>query len=133
MEPGFYIDGELVEFMELPLDHLKPKKKFLYVEPGYRLQKDLQYVDHKGVSRVIKAGYTFNGLSVPWFLWFLCPPGQPQALAAALIHDYYYEKHTVSRREADREFLQKMLQQGYYKFGAYRNYYAVRLFGWMCW
>jgi hypothetical protein len=119
-------------FCELSLTHLKGEVIFWFIEiPWYRLNEDVVYKDESGFEITIRAGYEFNGLSVPWVFWWLCPPGQSSALPAALIHDYFYQFKLLIRSEADRMFYNAMIANGYYRLGAIRNWLAVRLFGWM--
>lgn len=45
----------------------------------------------------VPAGYVFDGSSIPWFLWWLFPPGYDPAWEAAAFHDrcysHWYEDH----------------------------------------
>lgn len=52
---------------------------------------------------------------------------------AAVVHDWFYNTKTISRKQADKIFLELMLVLGIEKYKAYIFYYIVRLFGWLRW
>ena len=53
----------------------------------------------------IKAGFVFDGASIPRFLWRLCGhPLEAPRIAAALIHDWLYRAQLIDRETADDIF-----------------------------
>ncbi len=61
----------------------------------------------------------------------ITPYGKPAK--AAVLHDYLYKNHLVSRRMADLIFYEAMLVGGTLKWKAKVMYYAVRSWGWLAW
>ena len=84
----------------------------------------------------VPAGFESDGASVPRFFWRLVfPPGDSQALRAAIIHDYIYRKQPEGwgREEADRLFCDILVADGVPKWRARLAYRGVRLFGERSW
>lgn len=91
----------------------------------------------------IRAGFVFDGASVPRWLWSLSgftPDGLHRA--AVLIHDYLYARcgqtddpyvRPYSRRGADRLMRKIMIASGVPRRRAYLAYIAARLFGGAAW
>lgn len=69
------------------------------------------------------------GVLVSWF--GLSPYGRHQW--AAVVHDYAYWSHEVSRAEADRAFLDGMRDAGVWLTRRWAMYAAVRIFGGFAW
>lgn len=78
----------------------------------------------------VPAGFTTDGASVPDWLQHIFDPFDPDYATAAVIHDWLYYKKLVSRKEADKIFLEVMLKMGTPRWKAYTFYYTVRLVGW---
>lgn len=77
-----------------------------------------------------------DGASVPRFFWRLVfPPGDPQVLRAAILHDYIYRTHPEgwTRPEADRLFFDVLTFEGVPAWRARLAYWGVRLFGRSSW
>lgn len=74
--------------------------------------------------------------SVPTWLSFIFPriitflPRIGKAAKASVLHDYLYQTHEKTRKEADDIFLEAMQISGVGKY-RYLYYYAVRYFGWL--
>ena len=82
----------------------------------------------------IKAGFLFDGASIPRALWRVCGhPFTSPRVAAALAHDWLYASHVVDRETADKIYreLQKVLGIGC--FSRNTEYYTLRLFGGAAW
>ena len=80
----------------------------------------------------VPAGFESDGASVPRFFWrIVFPPGDSQALRAAILHDYIYREHPAgwSRADADRLFFDVLTADGVPKTRAKLAYWGVRLFG----
>ncbi len=112
-------------------------------------------VEEELLNRIIvPEGFTYDGASVPRFLWSianLTPDGKLRA--AALVHDWIYDNKGVmpagsyqfyngswinvvgrwTRKDADKMFLKIMELGGVGKTDRTRAYWAVRLFGWIAW
>lgn len=87
-----------------------------------------------GLASVLPAGFRSDGMSVPRLFWrFIGPKVEGRTAAPAIIHDWLYASHAVSRREADRWLREALAANG---MGAARSrmvYWAVRLFGGAHW
>jgi hypothetical protein len=74
----------------------------------------------------IPMGYETDFASVPRLFWSIIPTIGKHSIAA-LVHDYLYDNRIGSRREADRLFLELMLQYNVNKLSAYIMYAGVRI------
>lgn len=70
--------------------------------------------------------------SVPRSLWNILPP-MGKHNEAALLHDYLYVNNIGTRKQADKDFLNVMLESGVKKTTAYMMYWGVRLGGGKWW
>lgn len=52
---------------------------------------------------------------------------------AAVVHDYLYDNHMVSRKDADGIFRRIMREAGVGRLSRYTMWGACRLFGWAAW
>ncbi len=52
---------------------------------------------------------------------------------AAVVHDYLYQTHVKTRKEADNIFREAMGVLKVKKWRIFLMYWAVRLFGWLAW
>ena len=83
-----------------------------------------------GTRYLIYAGFHYDGASVPRPLWPLTGhPMRSSTEAASLIHDFFYRTGLVSRKDADRAFLERMEADGVKH--AWTYWLAVRWFGWI--
>jgi len=118
------------EFKSLKIEHGPPRKRFWFVSiPNLKLQEDLLFVDPKGNEWEVKAGFSFNGGSIPWWAWWLCYPTQPECLTAFCIHDKLCVTHECNSIIAAYVFWCAMRANGYYRLGAFRNWFCVFHFG----
>jgi len=106
--------------------HRGEKKFWFITRPKLELLEDVVFGEY-----TVKAGFSFNGATSPWWSWPFIPPVHPEVLAASCLHDYLYTFKLCSRKQADTLFYREMRKNGYYWLGSMRNYYAVRLFGWI--
>lgn len=75
-----------------------------------------------------RAGYEFDGASIPRVFWFIGHPMSPKFQRAALIHDILYGFRT-DRETNDELFYQLLLEDGVNKFRAKLMWTAVRVGG----
>ncbi len=97
------------------------------------LSKD-KTVESLGYKIKVKAGFDFDGASIPRALWSVYGnPLSGEFRIAALVHDALYASEKLSRELADAIFLDLMKQHkvGYIK--RQTMYYAVRSAGWYVW
>ena len=84
----------------------------------------------KGREYVVPQGYLSNGFSCPRFLWPLISPAiDNRTLRSACAHDWLYENHICTRREADKWFLDSLIKDGFPRYKAVLSYVGVRMFG----
>jgi hypothetical protein len=95
---------------------------------------DIKLSDGSVFEFWIKAGFVFDGASIPRFLWRLCGhPLEAPRIAAALAHDWLYRAQVTDRDIADDIFniLCKRVGMACWRTGP--EYYALRIFGWAAW
>lgn len=83
----------------------------------------------------VPARFVTDGASVPRFLWFLYPPMDGDYDAAAVLHDFLYQRRTalVSRFEADEVLLDGMRATNTVRRKCCCVYMGVRFGGWLSW
>lgn len=97
----------------------------------WKLLEPMQYV-WEGKVYTVPKGFPFDGASIPRLARIVIPKNGVK-LYAACLHDYFYRTHEVTRENADRAFLNILLEMGEPKPSAYLMYYAVRAGGWKAW
>jgi len=91
-------------------------------------------VESRGHKIVVPGFFLIDGASIPSMLWAICyHPFDTRVIAAAIVHDWLYWNHQVSKKEADLIFLDIMLQNGADETKARLMYHAVSLFGEQYW
>jgi hypothetical protein len=87
-----------------------------------------------GITIRIPAGFVFDGASIPFFAWILTyTPHHPVVMLAAMVHDYLYLTHFVSREQADMIFKSLLLKNYCSPEKAALMHRCVRLGGGMFW
>ena len=82
----------------------------------------------------VKAGFVFDGASIPRALWRVCGhPLEAPRIAAALAQDWIYASKCVSRAEADLIYRTVCAWVGIRPFCRNVEYVALRLCGWVAW
>lgn len=96
-----------------------------------RMVSEAWWVQVDGKWYCVPAGYIFNGSSIPWFLWWLFPPGYDPAWEASCFHDFCYSHlwRKVSKTFADAAFRAIMLKDGAAPWIANIFHEAVSRFG----
>lgn len=86
------------------------------------------------VTIKIKSGFVTDGASVPALLqrWAGKPFDFPRVIAA-VIHDWLYSSHVVSRLTSDILFLSCLIKVGYPVWRSLADFWAVRRFGQSAW
>ncbi len=91
-------------------------------------------VEAHGFVFTIAKGYQFDGASIPPVFWIaFYSPYDPKVIKAALVHDFLYDTHEVSRKEADQVFKSFLEEKGVPRPRAFLMWLAVRMFGWIGW
>jgi hypothetical protein len=83
-----------------------------------------------GLKIVVPAGFVTDGASVPRILWNVLPPFGLH-FTASVVHDYLYRAlaHLISRKVADKIFLEILKRDGVPAFRRKTMYQAVRKCG----
>lgn len=95
----------------------------------WQLTSSLNYNDI-----TVPIGFITDLSSVPRIFWSIYPPSG-RYMAASIVHDFLYCRHSVSRKKADIIFLEAMKESDPpVRFATrYLFYWAVRLFGQKGW
>lgn len=82
----------------------------------------------------VKAGFVFDGASIPRALWRLCGhPLEAPRIAAALAHDWIYAAMACDRADADAIYREICRLVGIAWVCRTTEYKVVRWFGWIAW
>ena len=91
-------------------------------------------LDGKTLNFWIKAGFEFDGASIPRALWRLCGhPMEAPRIAAALIHDWLYRAQVSDRGVADEIFNILCKEVGMSAWRTGPEWAALRACGWVAW
>ena len=78
---------------------------------------------------IVPKGFRTDFASIPRVLRRMYPKLDTH-IRAAVLHDYLYQSGMLSRKDADRAFLDVMRQHGVPAWKRYSMYYGVRACGW---
>lgn len=79
---------------------------------------------------IVREGFTFDGASIPRWLWRVCGhPLEVPRVAAALAHDWLYAAHVCDRATADAIYKALMLAVGISSWRAAIEHAALRCCG----
>lgn len=79
---------------------------------------------------VVPQFYSFDGASIPAVAWTITyTPFHPHVMVCALVHDFLYANHQVTKDVADKIFHQLLLDNGVGSKTAYLMYIAVKFGG----
>ena len=82
----------------------------------------------------VKAGFVFDGASIPRALWRLCGhPLEAPRIAAALAHDWIYASRACDRADADAIYREICRLVGIPFLCRNVEYWTLRAFGWIAW
>jgi len=82
----------------------------------------------------VKAGFVFDGASIPRWLWPVCGnPLEAPRLAAALAHDWIYAAKARDRADADAIYREICRMVGIGWVCRTTEYRVVRWVGWIAW
>jgi len=88
----------------------------------------------RGVFILVPGFFCIDGASIPRYLWALVyHPFDAKIILAALVHDWLYWNHQVSKEEADLIFLDLLIANGVHPTTAYLMYKTVAIFGDNAW
>ena len=101
----------------------------------WRLVKQFSYhigSEHSRNVVTVPKDFVTDFASIPWMFWTFLPYWGKYG-KAAVIHDFLYQTHRRTRKEADNIFYEAMLVSGTKEWKATVMYWAVRVFGWLAW
>lgn len=106
-----------------------------YISKGqWGLTTPFEYRSKKYRIIRVPVGFLTDGASIPSFAQSLIgSPWGGKYARIAVIHDFLYKTHKVSRIIADRIFAEGMKIMGVSWWRRILMYQAVRRFGWMVW
>ena len=88
----------------------------------------------RGISILVPGFFCIDGASIPRYLWALTyHPFDARVILAALVHDWPYWSHQVSKEEADLIFYELLILNDVPKHKASMMYNAVAIFGESSW
>lgn len=94
-----------------------------------RLVTPIKFV-FKGETYEVPAGYDSDGMSVPRFFWrSLSPKINHKTLVPSVVHDFMYENHIGTRKEADEFYYANLIENGFGKIKSWLVYIGVRIGG----
>lgn len=102
---------------------------------GYRKYILMRKYSYKIHNRIIEvpANFITDLASTPKILWNIFEPAGKNYTRSALVHDYLYSKNCIytdiSRKEADKIFLEIMKERGVSFWKRHLMFIAVRMFG----
>lgn len=91
------------------------------------------YDEVDGHPHRVPAGSHTDGASIPTWLMWMFPKINEKRIRAAVHHDHDYRTHRISRKDADRLFLARMLADGNDAIRSWIMYRALRWFGGIAW
>lgn len=97
----------------------------------WRLVQSLVYESDIAGTITVPAGFETDFASVPRLPIVFMLVGD-KAHLPAVVHDYLYRYAVVKRKVADQVFLEAMRVCGLFPWRRYPMYWAVRLFGGVC-
>ena len=113
------------------------KGKWAVEEYGPRLVKTtvkLSYTTDENVIHTVEKSFISDGGSIPKFAWSIIgSPFVGYYRKSVLIHDKFYATQKVTRKYADRVFLEAMRDEGVSWWKRITMYRAVRLGAYFSW
>lgn len=104
-------------------------------EKFWKIEKPIEVLLSNGEIITIPHGFVYDMATVPKWLWSVVRPFN-DALMGTLIHDFLYidkASHTMTRAQADAEYLKWNNTTNSNKLDNYTRYIFVRAFGWAWW
>lgn len=77
-------------------------------------------------------GFVTDFASSPFLVWWFIPPWGRYG-KASILHDYLYQTHKRTRKEADGIFREAMVVLKVKPWRVILMYFGVRALGWLAW
>ena len=81
-------------------------------------------------NQTIPSGFTWDGLTIPRWLWWLVSPWEKGTVIAGLVHDWLYKTKKVNRKDADSVLFELCECAGWKRRLIWSG---ARTFGWIRW
>lgn len=115
------------------LSNSEVKIQAVHGKPGFwRTLEELDYIRPNGEVIKVPTGFITDFASVPRPLWSLLPPFG-RYTAAAVLHDFEYWRQNRERVDADRIFMEAMIELNVKRWRRWSMHRAVRMGGWRPW
>jgi hypothetical protein len=97
-----------------------------------RLDSPVAWLDDRGRTLVVPAGFVTDGASLPWIVTAIWDRWEPRTLRASILHDYGYSYHKQgTKAQVDKRFYEGLRAD---KWDHALTYYrAVKYCGWYAW
>jgi len=96
----------------------------------WKTNSEVTYTSDDGDTVLVPKGFIMDGASIPKIFWpFVGHPYMGNYARAALVHDYLYVSHKLTKEKADLIFLDIMKIDGVKPWRRTVMYYAVKWFG----
>lgn len=103
------------------------------LEEAYELVEDFDY-SFRGTQLSVPKFFQYDGASIPSAVWQLIgTPFNPRFMKAAIVHDWLFHTHEITRAEADINFYEMLLESGVNVVRATLMREAVENFGRLYW
>ncbi len=110
-----------------------PLKGVFRGKHSWELTANFKYINPP-ISVIVPKGFLTDGGSLPRIVWTLIgSPWSGRYPKACVPHDWHYWSQTITRKEADRQFLDGMEILGVSWWKRRLMYRVVRLVAWICW
>lgn len=111
------------------LSNAEVKIQAVHGKPGFwRTLDEVDYIRPGGELIKVPVGFITDFASVPQALWAILPPFG-RYTAAAILHDFEYWRQSRPRVDADRIFLEAMIELNVRRWKRASMHRAVRVFG----
>ncbi|WNJ97382.1 DUF1353 domain-containing protein [Vibrio ruber] len=103
------------------------------LDEAYEVAEDFGIVN-QGISIRVPKFFQYDGASVPSAAYSIIgTPFNPRFMTAAVVHDWLYYTHLLSRSDADQLFYELLRESGVKKIKAILMREAVEAFGHFYW
>ncbi len=112
---------------------LEPRRNDYSKAWEYELLEDVSYL-YKGEVLIVPQFFSYDGATIPSLGWqAVYTPFDPIVMAPALVHDWLYSNHQVSKDDADTILRRLLKGNGVPSFKVDVIYRAVKFFGEAAW
>lgn len=100
---------------------------------NYKINSNLSF-ENNDFKVTVKKGLVTDGASIPRIFWSIIGcPSNGKYVGSAIIHDGLYMSEIISRKDADKIFLDMLKHNGIGYIKRNLMYFAVRLGGYFVW